>query len=160
MNVPARSDAELFSELYPSLRRFAGAVRPPEIDADDLVQDALARTLAVHSLAACDDAGAYLRAAIVRLASNHRRSLGRRGAAYRRLRPVAPSADAYPSDLDDLMRLSPTDRAVLYLRVVDDWSYAEIADALDSTEVAVRARASRARRQLRVALTEEEAADA
>jgi DNA-directed RNA polymerase specialized sigma24 family protein len=35
--------------------------------------------------------------------------------------------DSYPSDLDDLRRLSPADRSVLYLSVVERRSHQEIA---------------------------------
>jgi hypothetical protein len=45
-----RDDADVFASVYPALRRFAGAVRPMGSEADDLVQEALARTLAVRSL--------------------------------------------------------------------------------------------------------------
>src|SRR4029079_4832066 len=55
------SDAGLFVSVHPALRRFAGAVRPVGVDADDLVQEALARTLAIRSLSALDEPLAYLR---------------------------------------------------------------------------------------------------
>jgi DNA-directed RNA polymerase specialized sigma24 family protein len=149
------ADGALFAEMYPGLRRFAGVVRPDEVDADDLVQEALTRTLATGRLADLRDAGAYLRAAIVRLASNHRRSFGRERRAMARLAPETVEEPAYPSDLSELRRLPVADRAVLYLRVVDGWDYAAIAVVLDATEQAVRARASRALRRLRVALDAE-----
>lgn len=38
-------ERQLIAELYPSLRRFASAVRPPGEDGNDLVQEALLRTL-------------------------------------------------------------------------------------------------------------------
>src|SRR4051794_22848320 len=46
----SRRDDELFADLYPSLRRFAAVVRPPEADADDLVQEALVRALRIGPL--------------------------------------------------------------------------------------------------------------
>jgi DNA-directed RNA polymerase specialized sigma24 family protein len=61
----------------------------------------------------------------------------------------------YPSDLDDLMRVSPRARAVLFLVCVEHRSYREVAAALDCTESAARAIASRAARQLRRELREE-----
>lgn len=152
----ARNDEELFAELYPSLRRFAAAVRAPEEDPDDLVQEALTRALSIGSLASRKNPGAYLRTAIVRLASNQRRWLGRRRRAFTR---AAPATDAnlatYPSDLDDLRRLAPRDRAVLYMSLVEGHSYREIADVLRCSEQAARARASRALRRLRADLREE-----
>jgi RNA polymerase sigma factor (sigma-70 family) len=157
-----RADNDVFVALYPSLRRFAAAIRPPEIEADDLVQEALARTLAVRPLCECDDAAAYLRTTIVRLASNHRRSLGRRGRALSRLSATGADPTAYPSDLDDLRRLSPPDRAVLFLVVVENRSYADAATIVGCSEQAARARASRALKRLRVELGAEhqEIADA
>ena len=150
------TDEALFAALYPALRRFAAAVRPPEVDADDLVQEALARTLATRLLADCDDPGAYLRTAIVRLVSNHRRSMGRRGRAFARLRVNDTDAPSFPSDLADLMHLPPRDRAVLYLVVVESWSYADAADVLGCNEAAARARASRALKRLRVEMVNED----
>lgn len=156
MSINGRgADGTLFATLYPGLRRFAGIVRPDEIDADDLVQEALTRTLAMGRLADLDDPGAYLRTAIVHLASNHRRSFARRGRALARLVPDTVEEPTYPSDLSDLRRLPVPDRAVLYLRVVEGWEYGGIAVVLDTTEQAVRARASRALRRLRVEIDSE-----
>jgi DNA-directed RNA polymerase specialized sigma24 family protein len=155
----AGRDDGLFAELYPSLRRLAAVVRPPEEDADDLVQEALVRALAVRPLAEFDDAGAYLRTTIIRLASNHRRRLGRQRRAYQRALGGGEHHSDYPSDLDDLRRLGVHDRAVLYLALVEGRPYWEIANALGSSETAVRARASRALRRLRSDL-EAEIADA
>jgi DNA-directed RNA polymerase specialized sigma24 family protein len=152
----APDDGSLFAELYPGLRRFAAVVRPAEVDPDDLVQDALARTLAVRRLSECDDAGAYLRTAILRLAANHRRSLGRRRRALARLHAEEGETARYPSDLDDLRRLSPVERAVLYLSVVERRSFAEIGALIGTSEQAARARSSRALKRLRVELTRED----
>src|SRR5882757_846422 len=76
-------DGELFTALYPALRRFAGAIRPAGTDADDLVQEALARTLASRSLAGIENPTAYLRTAIVRIASNNARGDRRRARRQR-----------------------------------------------------------------------------
>ena len=149
-------DEAIFAELYAPLRRFASAVRPIEMDADDLVQEALMRTLARHSLAALDDPGAYLRTAIVRLASNERRSFGRRRRALSGYgtgeRGTPP---AYPSDVADLRRLDPGDRAAVYLAAVEGRSYREIAQWLGCNEDAARKRVSRALARLRVAVVGE-----
>ncbi|MGH9015725.1 MAG: RNA polymerase sigma factor [Acidimicrobiia bacterium] len=154
--VVGRRDEELFAELYPSLRRLAAVVRPLEEDPDDLVQEALARALAIRPLSAFDDPCAYLRTAIVRLASNHRRRLGRHRRALSRAGLPADASQAnYPSDLDDLRRLGVRDRAVLYLSLVEGYSYREIAGVLGCGEQAARARASRALRRLRSDLREE-----
>jgi DNA-directed RNA polymerase specialized sigma24 family protein len=144
-------DEAIFAELYASLRRFASAVRPIEMDADDLVQEALMRTLARQRLVTLDDPGAYLRTAIVRLASNERRSFGRRRRALVRF-----GADkfgdpvAYPSDVSDLRRLDPADRAAVYLAAVEGRSHREIAQLLGCSEDAARKRVSRGLARLRV----------
>jgi RNA polymerase sigma-70 factor (ECF subfamily) len=148
----AVGDDALFEALYPGLRRFAAVTGPMEVDPDDLVQEAVARTLRHHTLSELDDAGAYLRRTIVNLASNHRRGLARWRAALPRLARDDGSAPAYASDLGDLMRLPPETRALLYLVEVEGQSYAEAATALDISEDAARARASRARRRLRLDL--------
>lgn len=149
-------DARIFVDLYPSLRRFAGAVRPSTMDADDLVQEALVRTLSVRRLSDCDNPGAYLRTAIVRLAGDQRRRVGRwRNVETRLGAGQEEGSENYPSDLEELRRLAPRDRAVLYLVVVEGLTYRAAAKILGCSEDAARVRASRALRRLRVELTAE-----
>ena len=144
-------DGELFSALYPAVRRFAGAVRPVGVEADDLVQEAVARTLAVRSLRDLDDPLAYLRMAVLRVAMNARRSQRRSDA---RVALAAGSgsgrSDDYPSDLSDLSRVPPKARAVLFLTVVESCSYREAAEVVGCSEAAARQMAVRALRELRV----------
>ena len=103
-----RSDAEIFRSVYPALRRFAAAVRAPGSDADDLVQEALARTLATRSLASIDEPLAYLRTAVMRIAMNATRSSRREALRIARATVSAgDTTDAYPSDLDALRALPP-----------------------------------------------------
>jgi DNA-directed RNA polymerase specialized sigma24 family protein len=111
-----KDDDEVFAALYPSLRRFAAVVRPAEEDADDLVQDALARTLALGPLSARENPGAYLRRTIVRIASNHRRRLARGRRALLKVQPLVEGAytATYPSALVELRHLAPLDCAVLF----------------------------------------------
>jgi RNA polymerase sigma factor (sigma-70 family) len=154
-------DDRLFAELAGDLRRLARAVRPPDVDADDLVQEALVRALRRGPLSDLDQPAAYLARAVVNLARDHRRSVGRQ----RRLAPLvtrsaSTSEDDYPSDLADLLRVDPGDRAVLWLRVVEGHSHGEVAAILGITAGAARTRLSRALARLRVAATELEEADA
>lgn len=143
-------DDDLFEELYPALRRFAGAVAPPGVDPDDLLQEAVARTLRHQTLVDLREPDVYLRRVVARLASNHRRDWSRRTAILGRLSPARPlvQVDQYPSDLAELRALPPETRAVLWLRMVERRSYAEIAVILQVKEGALRARASRGLRQL------------
>ena len=143
-------DAALFAGLYPSLRAFAAVTGSVDVEPDDLVQEAVARTLRHHRLVDLDDAGAYLRRAIVNLAANRRRSMARFRLAFARLDRVEEGqSPAYPSDLNDLLRLEPDARALLYMIEVEGHSYAVAAGVLGITEEAARARAVRARRRLR-----------
>lgn len=145
-----------FAAVYPSLRRLASVVRPMDVDADDLVQEAVMRALEIRPLDEFDDLAAYLRTAIVNIARNQYRSRDRRQRiAARQPRPVDGVADVYPSDLDELRRIKPDDRAVLYLSLVEGDTFAEIGATVGCSEEAARARASRATRKLRVELREE-----
>lgn len=128
-------------------------VGPTEVDADDIVQEALTRALQGGSLDRFDSLEAYLRRAIINIASNHRRELGRRRTAVAQL-VVQTQSDRSaddPSDSAVLSSLSPRARAVVYLREVEDRTYAEIARLVGVTPAAARMIASRALRRLRVA---------
>lgn len=116
------------------------------------------RTLKARSLASLDNPGAYLRSAIVRVASNQRRSLGRRRQAISRLAGGHDEAahPTYPSDITDLMRLSPKARAALFMRDVEGASYDEIAAAISISAPAARMTVTRARRRLRAAIEEDQ----
>jgi DNA-directed RNA polymerase specialized sigma24 family protein len=148
-----RDDEVIARALYPALRRFAAVVSPGE--ADDLVQHALVRVLAKHRLVDLDHPLGYLRTAIVRLAANERRDGWRRRRRERATAGRVAFVSDYPSDLDDLLRLRPDARAVLFLAEVERLPFAEVAQILGCSEDAARTRASRARRQLRAELVEE-----
>ena len=119
------------------------------MDADDLLQEALARTLATRSLASIEEPAAYLRTAMVRVASNAARGARRSEDRMRREQPAAEVVDVYPSDLDDLMRTTPQARAVLFLTVIENHTFREAAEIVGCSEVAARQAASRALRRLR-----------
>ena len=152
-------DGSLFASLYVELRRFAAVVGWPDHDPDDLIQEAVARALRHGPLVRLDNPGAYLRTAIVRLASNRRRGRATRDAVHRRLAASDRdgSVDAYPSDLDELRRLDARDRALLFLSAVERRPFAEIAVLLGMAESAARKRSSRALVRLRHELTLREA---
>ncbi|MEO8694115.1 MAG: sigma-70 family RNA polymerase sigma factor [Acidimicrobiales bacterium] len=152
-------DGSLFASLYDDLRRFAAVVGWPDHDPDDLIQEAVARALRHGPLVRLENPGAYLRTAIVRLASNGWRGRLTRDDAHRRLAAsdTGEVVDAYPSDLDELRRLDARDRALLYLSVVERRPYAEIAALLGMAEPAARKRSSRALARLRRELTIQEA---
>ena len=148
-------DRALIHDLYPSLRRFAAVVGPAEIEPDDLVHEALLRVLERGSLGKLDNPTAYLRRTMFNLASNHRRRLGRNRRALHRVVVADSHVPSYPSDMAELLRLTPQARAVLYLVSVEGRPFAEVAELLDCSEAAARTAASRARRKLKTVLSEE-----
>lgn len=113
------------------------------------MQEALVQTLSRGSLSDLADPGAYLRATIVRLASNHRRRLGRRRRALAKLTAPAWHDESYPSDLAPLGALGPEDRAVVYLTVIEGATAADVAELLGWSEARVRMRKHRALKRLR-----------
>jgi DNA-directed RNA polymerase specialized sigma24 family protein len=128
-------DGQIFRVVYPALRRFALVVARD--DADEVVQEAVARTLAARSLASLDSPLAYLRTAVVRVAMNRKRSQSR--ASARVARYVAGqdvAVDTYPSDLAELLRVPVKARALLYLTIVDGCTYAEAGAIVGLSEAA------------------------
>jgi len=151
------NDEELFETLYQQVWRFAAVVATPGTDPDDLVQEALVRTLARRELADLDAPVPYLRKAVLNVVVDNQRRASRWRGVVRRLPDRSTQLDEFPSDLADLEHLSPVDRGVLYLTEIEGHSQAEAATMLGLTHDAVRLRASRARRRLRVAIEAEEA---
>lgn len=144
-----------FAEIYPRLRAFAAVVGPVEDEPDDLVQEAVEKTLRRRTSAEILNPEAYLRRTIVNLASNRRRNLGRWRRARSRMRADGHVADMYPSDLHDLMALPAEVRAVMWMVDVEGAPFSEAAAAVGCSEDAARARASRGRARLRSVLTAE-----
>lgn len=150
-------DDEIFRQLYAPLRRFAAVVGPPEVEPDDLVQEALARTLRQTPLDNLDDPAVYLRRVIFRLASNDRRLNRRRREILARLGTTPEHTDdAHQWQVSELWRLPSDQRAVLYLHLIEDVPHDEIGVALGISAEASRARLSRGLKQLRISLHEEE----
>lgn len=155
-NKLGEGEQELIAELYPSLRRFASAVRPPGEDGNDLVQEALLRTLrSKGSLAKLDNPAAYVRRTIVNLAKDHKRSEARRRVAWAKVDIVDSVESSYSWELEELREVPPKSRAVLYLRIIEGWPFDDIANMLGCSQVSARVAASRGKRQLEAALSKE-----
>ena len=142
----------MITSLYPALRKIAAVAGSVDIEPDDLVQEALVRTLRRGPISNLDNPLAYLRKTIVNLASNQRRSLGRRRRALTRLSTEEGWLPSYPADIEAILDLPPRQRAILYLVEVEGVPYAEVAEQLGMTTLAARAMANRARKQARLAL--------
>ena len=151
-------DEQRVVDAYPAMRRFAFAVADLDCDPDDLLHEALVRVLDRKPIGEIDNLTAYVCRAITNVASNRRRSLGRRRRAIDRLAAGSDdetSTPAVPSDLAELMMLDPPKRAALYLFVVEGYSHRQVAEALDITVVAARSRVSKALKLLRADMAEE-----
>jgi RNA polymerase sigma factor (sigma-70 family) len=147
-------DGEIFAALYPSLRRYAAVIGALSDDPDDLVQEAVARTLTTTSLEQLSSPGAYLRRTISNLVINGARSASTRRTRSHIVLSEGESRDVYPSDLEVLELLSPTDRGAVFLADVEGRPFAEVAEILGCSPVAARLRASRGRRRLRQSIEE------
>lgn len=146
-----RSDAALIGDLYPGLRSFASVVALPGEDPNDLVQEALVRTLRHGSLGRLDHPKAYLRTVIYHVAVSTRRRWTAERSAVMQTVP-APVQPEDPWQVEELLRLSPKARAVMYLHVIEGLTYEEVGEQLGCSAVAARKTASRATRRLRLML--------
>jgi RNA polymerase sigma factor (sigma-70 family) len=151
-------EIEELKALYAPLRRFAGIIAPVGVAPDDLVQEVFTRVIERGGLAGIDSPVHYLRRALVNLVSNERR---RAAASQRAFARVGITADlptaSYPSDLAELLRIEPRARLLTYLVDVEGASIAEAAQLAGCTQGAARMQLSRARRQLRTLLEENDA---
>jgi RNA polymerase sigma-70 factor (ECF subfamily) len=150
-------DDQLRTDLvaaYPALRRFAAVVGPADVEPDDLVQDAFVALLR-RGAEGIDDLDAYLRRTVLNLCANERRRWLRRQRAGQREVVATEVVSTSFVDVAELLRLPPDVRAVLWLAEVEGWTHAEIGRLLGCSEESSRARASRGRRRLRLALVEE-----
>lgn len=141
-------------ELYGPLRRFAAVVGGWDVDPDDLVQNAFAKVLA-RDPGDIRDLGPYLRRTIANLATDERRRSSRTNGVLRRIGPTDSADDCYPSDLDDLLRVAPRVRALLYLVEIEGQPVADAAEVVGMSNSSARVALMRARRRLRSELTME-----
>lgn len=144
--LPPDSDGQVFRRIYSDLRRFAAICASPSQEPDDLLQEAVARTLVRHHLADLKDPGAYLRTVIANLA----RDAAKHDRVVQRT-PMKTSSweDSYPSQLSDLGRLSADERAAVFLIDVERMSIRSAAQVLDCSVSHARTLRSRAHRKLR-----------
>lgn len=157
------TDAQIFDEHIPRLRRYARALTGDRVQADDLVQETLARAWEKFSLwRRGSDLRAWLFAILHNLYANEVR--------YRKRRPEllalddtqldAPQPDNSGSglvlrDLESALRRLPDEqRAVLLLVGLEELSYQDTARALAIPVGTVMSRLSRARERLRQLLNE------
>ena len=154
----SQSDAEIVTSLYIEMRRFAAVAAPWDFDPDDVLHGVLVNVLGKQPLHRVDDPGAYLRRAILNYVNSELRKTRTRRLTVDRLKRPSTNPDpvTYPSDLDDLMHLRPKERAVLYLHDVEGLPFDEVAAAIGISSANARLVASRARKKLKEAFSEED----
>lgn len=154
--MTAVSDPDL-QALRPCLIRLAYRMLGSVADAEDVVQDAYSRWLAVDP-ASVREPAAFLRVIVTRLSLNQLKSARRRRETYIGPwlpEPVFDPEDAEPADditlplMIALERLSPLQRAAFLLHDVFGMDFPEVARVIDRTPAACRQLASRARTHLR-----------
>ena len=147
---PWRAFLEQYEPLRADLYRYCRFLTRSPWDAEDLVQDVLAR--AFVTLAGLNDAPSNPRAWLLRVASNQWLNQLKR----RRESPAADFEQAVEPDLRAareaagslVARLAPQERAALVLKEVFDFSLEEVAEALSTTVGAVKAALHRGRGKL------------
>lgn len=135
-------------DLYEPLRRFAAVIGRWDVDPDDLVQEAYAKILRKDP-AEIRDLGPYMRRTIANLATDERRRKSKVTSITARLNESGTSSDSYPSDLEDLMRIEPRVRALLFLVECEGHQIADAAEVVGMSNSNARVALMRARRRLR-----------
>lgn len=156
----ARLDAEL-AALRPRLQAMAYRMVGGVAEAEDIVQEACARVLAVEDPGTLRSVEAFATTVTTRIAIDHLRSARVRREEY--LGPWLPEPvvvddppDQHAELVDSLSlaflvvleSLSPVERAVLLLREVFGYSFAEVAEAVQLSEANCRQVLVRARRHV------------
>ena len=147
------SDTELYRAHAAELIRYATVLVGPD-EAPDVVTDAVIGAFTSARWRHVEQHRAYLFRSVLNAATARHRSQSRR---ERRERVVAarsvPMAESSPETRLDvheaLSRLSPQQRAVIYLAYWEDRTPADIADVLDIGEGSARKQLARARARLR-----------
>jgi RNA polymerase sigma-70 factor (TIGR02957 family) len=150
----------VFTHLRPRLFGIAYRMLSSATEAEDLVQDVWLRWQACDRSTVVNPE-AFLATTTTRLAINVLQSARKRRETYIGPwlpEPVDTSADPYLgaergealefAALLLMEKLTPSERAAYVLREAFDYSYAQIADILSSTEPAVRQLVSRARKHI------------
>lgn len=140
-------------ELLPRLRRYARSLAHNGHEADDLLQDCVENAIAGQGHFRGANLAGWMMAIMTNLNRNRHRRQQRSGMFSAMDEVAEPASAGEPPDplerdrlLDAINALSPDQRAVLMLVVVEGYSYAEIAVMLDIPLGTVMSRLSRARR--------------
>ena len=147
------SDTELYRAHAAELIRYATVLVGPD-DAPDVVADAVIGAFTSPKWRHVEHPRAYLFRSVLNTATARHRSQTRRDrrertVAVRSVLAAEPSSEARLDVHDALGRLSPQQRAVVFLAYWEDRTPADIAEILGIGEGSVRKQLARARAQLR-----------
>lgn len=153
---------EELGELVPALFRFALTLAADPHLAEDLVIEAVAKTLPIWRRGRVEDPERYLRRAVINeLTSSRRRWRLERREAERHNRAEQVTDAREHRRVDDslqlrplLSKLPPQQRAVLTLRFLEDRSVADVAVILQVKEGTVKSQTSKGLGTLRKLLEE------
>lgn len=152
-------NVDVFEQARPRLVAIAYGMLGSMMDAEDVVQDTYVRWMGVDARSV-DSPTAFLTTTASRIAIDRLRSARARRESYVGPwlpEPLLRSAEPDPADVVSaaeslsismllaLERLQPVERAVLLLREIFDYDYAEIADIVDKSPDNCRQIARRAR---------------
>jgi RNA polymerase sigma-70 factor (ECF subfamily) len=149
MGVRTLSRGEVFEEYGVELTRFATSMVGPS-DAQDVVSDALVRTMWSDSWLGVDNQRAYLYRAVTSQARmNHRTSSRRRDREAKTAQSaVVLSGETGVDVWEALDHLGVMERAVVFLAYWEDLNEVEAAERLGVSERTVRRHLGRARQKL------------
>lgn len=150
-----RSTAGLYAEYRSDLVRFAAWIGGLD-DAADIVSEAMASLLRDSRLVDANNPYALMQRAVVAKARSMQRSMFRRRARERRFAGSAAFEHPQfrPEVVDAVARLSPQQRACVYLTYWEDLTPPMVAERLGIGEGTVKQYLARARAKLREVLDE------
>ena len=155
MHQERPTNAEVYAKYSDDLVRFATSLVGPT-DAQDVVADAVVKVMWSKRWSKVTNYKAYLYRAVLNEARMHHRSTMRRRAREQR---ASDSDVIYPSDvrpeiLEAVGRLSPKQRAAVFLTYWEGLGVDEVATRLGVREGSVKRHLARARSRLRGNLDE------
>lgn len=159
--------AAVVQENLPDLHRYCARMVGSVFDAEDVVQDALAKAFSKRSDAVIENPRAWIFRIVHNTALDHLRRRSRSHALFQE--EVDAATQAEPPRLEEreitgfafrlFLRLTPLQRSCVILKDVIGYTLQEIADFLDQTLGAVKAALFRGRTALRaLAIERDEAA--
>jgi RNA polymerase sigma-70 factor (ECF subfamily) len=150
-----RSESGLYAQHRTDLVRYASWLAGPD-DAADVVSDAMESLLKNGQLADAENPKALMHRAVLAKAKSMQRSVFRRRARERRFAERwIQEEPAFRSDVvEAVVRLSPRQRACVYLTYWEDLTPPQVAEHLGIGEGTVKLHLARARGKLREVLND------